>query len=262
MCSARSLGSASNSFSRARSSSACRAAARAREGAGGDLAVHHAAEDLRARADQRAAGAFQIKHERRRVDDPQRPVDVDRIRLALHAKPLGGDELEDIAGLDVLLSLEHRRFELFAREITGEFQRQLLRRVDLPQLAHRGLAEPPHQFINAPAGVFVGDLDIGMPVQIGVGDDLDRLVDVIENDNLGVKPEQQIGQMPVVFGRVGEFFAFVISNRVIPGISHEPAGEIRKLGVVVIAASGDEAFQLMQRVRGSRILWARPRLFR
>ena len=62
-------------------------------------------------------------------------------------------------------------------------------------------------------------------VQIGVGDDFDRLVDVIEDDQLVVEAEEQIGQLPVVRRGAGELLAFVIADRVVAGVADQAAGE-------------------------------------
>ena len=83
----------------------------------GHLAIRHATKDLRARTNQRAGGALQIKHERRRVDDPQRPIDVERIGRAGHPKPLTRNKLKNIARFDVFLALANRRLEVVAGKL-------------------------------------------------------------------------------------------------------------------------------------------------
>src|SRR5437588_773258 len=75
------------------------------------------------------------------------------------AQPLAGDELEDVAGLDVLLPLPDRLLERRLGEVALVLQRQRLPRVDLPELARRRLLQPLHDVVDPPAGVLVGDLD-------------------------------------------------------------------------------------------------------
>src|SRR4051812_38277006 len=86
-----------------------------------DLAVDDATQNLRTGADQRATRALQIEHERRRINNAQGPVDVERVRGARHAQPLARDELEDITGFDVFLAFAHRVFKPFAGEVAGVF---------------------------------------------------------------------------------------------------------------------------------------------
>ena len=67
--------------------------------------------------------------------------------------------------------------------------------------------------------------------QVGIGDHFDRLVDVIEDDQFVVKPEQQVGDVPIIFRRGCELLALVVSDRVVPGVSDQAAGECGKMFV-------------------------------
>jgi hypothetical protein len=51
----------------------------------------------------------------------------------LHAQALAGDELEDVAGLDVLLALADGVLVLVARHVAVERERQRGARVDLAE---------------------------------------------------------------------------------------------------------------------------------
>src|SRR5262245_44534446 len=79
------------------------ARARPRDGPDGDLAVAQAHEDFGARADDREAGEFQEIEKRRRVQTSQRAVERKRRQRKGAAEPLTWDNLESIAGKDVLL---------------------------------------------------------------------------------------------------------------------------------------------------------------
>ena len=113
MCSARSLGSASSSAARARSSaSSLAAAAGAGQRADRHRAVLDADQDLGRAADQAEVAERQVEQERARVDDAQDAVDVERLGRRLDLEPLAGHDLEDVAGLDVLLAVADDRLVL------------------------------------------------------------------------------------------------------------------------------------------------------
>ncbi len=151
--------------------------------------------------------------------------------LRRHAQPLARDELEDVAGLDVFLAFDDRGFERFTREVAFEFQRKRRGRVDLTQLAHRRLLEALDDFVSPPARIAIGRVGVAVVGRdVGIGDDLDRFVDVIENDEFVVEPEQDVRNASIVLWRGRELFAFVIANGVIPGVSDQAAGECGEVG--------------------------------
>jgi hypothetical protein len=82
------------------------------------------------------------------------------------------------------------------------------------------------------------------PLHLGVGDDFDRLVHVVEDDQLAVEAEGEVGQAAVVLGGGGELFAFVVADRVVTRVADEAAGESGEGFVVVVAALGEEALQV------------------
>src|SRR5437588_181534 len=60
---------------------------------------------LRGTADQAEVAVIEVEQEWARVDRPEHPVDVERLRPRLNVDPLAGDHLEDVARLDVLLAM-------------------------------------------------------------------------------------------------------------------------------------------------------------
>src|SRR3954452_10179506 len=62
----------------------------------------------------------------------------------------------------------------------------------------------------------------------GIRHHLDRLVDVIEDDQLAVEAEQELGQLAIIERRLCELFALVIANGVVAGVADQAAGERRQ----------------------------------
>ena len=102
-CSARSFGSASSRAGRARG---LRRASRRAGGAGDrprlDLAAPAAHEHLRRGAEDRRLARLEVEEVRRRVQHPQRAVDVERVHVERRRPALREDDLVDVAGEDRL----------------------------------------------------------------------------------------------------------------------------------------------------------------
>ena len=121
-CSARSLGSASSSVAergrpppRSRRAGGCRRSGASRRGR------PRPARASRATSPTSVTSPVSRKNMNgRRVDRPQAAVDVERVEGHRRREPLGGDELEDVAGVDVLPGALHRRLELLARHVAGD----------------------------------------------------------------------------------------------------------------------------------------------
>ena len=189
------------------------------QGARGDEAIGHPAEDFGAGTDERASGALEIEHERRGIDDAQGAVDIERIGGAGDAHALAGDELKNVAGLDVLLPLANGRLVLLASHAAGERKRQRRARIDFAELAGGWLLEALDQFVDAAAGIAIGGLGIGGGFHIGVGDHFDRFVDMIEDDQLAIEAEENVGELAVIERGMGELVAFVIADEIVPGVT-------------------------------------------
>ena len=113
MCSARSLGSASSSSARARSSAS--SPPRRRVPASGRIVTIPSSTRTRISGELpiRAKSPIgQVEQERAGIDHPQHPVDVERLGRRLDLEPLAGNDLEDVAGLDVFLAVADDRLVL------------------------------------------------------------------------------------------------------------------------------------------------------
>ena len=112
----------------------------------------------------------------------------------------------------------------------------------------RGFAELGDDGVNAGAGVGVGVFDIVR--HGGVRDDLDGFVDVVEDDKLAIESKEQIGQAAII-GRGGaEFFAFVVADHVVAGVTDPAAGEGGEIGVGLVGAGRHEALEIGQGIGG------------
>src|SRR5712692_6448373 len=70
---------------------------------------------FRRAADKREIIAeLEAKHVRRRIDEAQTPVKIERVAAEISFETLREDNLEDVAGADVFLGLLHRALELVA----------------------------------------------------------------------------------------------------------------------------------------------------
>ncbi len=250
MCSARSLGSARSSRSRAASSASV--PPRRRVPASGRLVT--IPSETRQRISglepiRVQAGLFRIEHERGGIDDPQGAVDIQRIDGGDDSKALAGDELEDIAGLDEFFSRPDHLLELIAGAVGGKFQGHGSGGVDLAEAGAGRLMEAGDDFVDPPAGIAIGRLDSG-GADLGVGDDLDGLIDMIEDHDLAVEGEEKIGELSVVEGRGGELFALVIADRVVAGVADEAAGEGGEMLVAEIFFGGEEFLQVGEGIGG------------
>jgi len=138
------------------------------------------------------------------------------------------------------------------------------------------LRQSLHELIDAPASIFVRLFCIEnelrtrfchfgfqidrpplaawpLPPHARVGHNFDRLIHVIENDQLVVESEHQVRQLAIVLRRVRELFGFVISNRVVARIADETAGERRQISVAKILSFRQQMRQIRQRIARSKL---------
>ena len=251
MCSARSFGSASSSASRSLSSIGV--VPRRRVPASGRLVT------VPPSTRQRISGLdpisvqrrrFQEEHERRRIDDPQSAVDVQRIGLAGHAQALARHKLEDVARTDVFLPRADGVFKLASGEVARVCKRQRRGGINFPQPAGRRLPKPRDDVVDTSAGIVIRLLARVLRVDDRIGDDLNCLVDVVEDHQLVIEPEEDVRQMPVVGGRIEEFFALVIPYSVVAGIADKTSSESRQVRVAVVSAPRKQRLQVCQWIGG------------
>ncbi len=62
-------------------------------------------------------GVREVEHERARIHDAERAIDLERRRVDVELEALADHDLEDVAGADVLDALADGVFELFLLEI-------------------------------------------------------------------------------------------------------------------------------------------------
>ena len=60
---------------------------------------------------------------------------------------------------------------------------------------------------------------------MGVGDDEDGFLDVVEDDELVVDAEEEVGEMAIVGWRGGEFFGLEVADGVVGGVTDSAADE-------------------------------------
>ena len=117
--------------------------------ADGDLALVDPHQDLRRRADQVEVVEGQKEEERAGVDHPKGAVDVERRGGGLDLEPLAGDDLEDVAGLDIILAVADDLLELVAAKVRPRLQARRAVGPDVDRRQRRaGLGELGDQIIH------------------------------------------------------------------------------------------------------------------
>ena len=147
-CSARSLGSASNSFSSALSSSGvCPRRLRAGDGPDFDAAVFATHMNFRRRADQRETLQFEQEHVRRRIDRARRAVNIHRRSLHRRGKSLRADHLDDVARRNVFFCARHIFKERLPGHVGGERDFRHVAR-DIDRQMFQGLFEQGEEAVD------------------------------------------------------------------------------------------------------------------
>lgn len=94
-----------------------------------DLAILHLAQSFRARSHQLHVSAIQVKHVRTRVDLPQMPIRVERVKRCWSAQPLRWHGLDDVPLDDVLLELGNESLVSRFADVRDRFVSSLDRRL-------------------------------------------------------------------------------------------------------------------------------------
>ena len=114
----------------------------------------------------------------------------------------------------------------------------------------RTFAQAIDGFFNFVAGLAVRLAWVA--VDVGVGDHLDRLGNMIEQHHRAVQAEREVGYFAIVVGAFAELF--VISHHVVPREANQPARETRQLRQVHLLVRLEHAIQLRQRIVGGDFL--------
>ncbi len=232
---------------------------RACEGAVGDDAVLDAAHDFRAAAHEDAIRARQIKHEGAGVDHAQRAVDIEGSRGGRRLQALRKNHLKNVAGLDVFLCREDGLLVLLFRRIGGERRPHLFGQVHRGHFKRDRLIECGDDAIDAGHRVGINLLvrpPIPRPACVGVGDDEDGFLDVVEDDEVVVDAEEEVGEVAVVARGVGKFFGLEVADGVVCREAHGTAGKAgeRRGGGVALAFDGhEEVFEVFEGVGGGEV---------
>ena len=229
------------------------APAGARDGVRGRAAVADRHQRLGTRPDDRercaTGGVLEVQqvHVRAGVGGPQHPVHVERVGRAVHLEPLRHDDLERLAGPDLLLGdLDGRAVVLLAAPAQ---ERGLGRRVH-PDRRRRRDGQLGGHPVEAGDGVVVGGVDalVGAVPVDRVGDQRDRALVVVDRGQVGGQQHDQLGQGQVVDrGRVVAD-ALHAAHHVVAHVADHPAGQRRQPRQLLAAQLLDDGAQRGQRV--------------
>ena len=192
-CSARSFSSASSSSAIARSSSA--SPPRGRVPAIGRVVARpprDGHERLRRRADDLEVLEVEEVHVRRGVDRAQAAVDRERVDGHLRGPALGGDHLEGVARVDVLDDPRHHRLVGLARHVRLEARLGAGGTVRRRRPRQRA-GEPLAHLVDDAERALVARLH-ALLLHVGVGEDGDRVLEVVEGHERVREHQRQVGQ--------------------------------------------------------------------
>ncbi len=236
------------------------AGAGAGEGAVGDDAVLDAAHDFGAGADEDAVGAGEVEHEGAGIDDAEGAVDVEGSGGGGGLEALGEDDLEDVAGLDVFLSGADGLFILGLGHVGGVGGAEFGGEVDGTEFeGERGLEVVDEGVDAGDGGVIGGAQELrteggGLSGgDVGVGDDEDGFLDVVEDDGFVIEAEEEVGEVAIIGRAGGEFFGFEVADGVVAGVADGAAdegGEGGAGGEFYAVDGGEEGFEVLEGICG------------
>ena len=168
---------------------------------------------------------------RARVEQAQRPVDVERVDLERHVEALREHHLEDVAGHDVLLGHLHGPSVLLGGDRPGG--RRHRRRGEGRGDRHRGDGgeaiggERPKSLGGLSwASVRSASVQSGPIMTLSMSDD--PLAPMVERGDLADDAEGGVGVPKVVGRRVGQVLD--LAHHVVTQVSHHPAVQGRQVG--------------------------------
>ena len=200
-------------------------------GAGDRSRLHAAAGDLHERL-RRGAGDLEVAkveevHVRGGVDGAQTAVDRERLHRRRCAEALRRNDLEGVAGVDVLDDAADVGLELLTRHIGGELR-------DLaPALASRpwdGPAQPLTQARERADRTRVSGVQIGVLVGEGVGHQGELVAHVIEGHQHVAHHQSHVGEADGVGIRLAQ--RLDRADQVVAEDADGPAGERRQVSCV------------------------------
>ena len=180
------------------------AAARARAGdrARRDVAAGDGHERLGRGADDLEVLEVQEVHVRRRVDRAQPAVDRERLDRRRRRPALRGHDLEGVAGVHVLDDPGDHRLERLARHVGLELRLLAGGRADVDPRQRAG--EPLADLADRLDGARVRRVDPAVLLRVGVGEDRDRVAQVVEGEDHVGEHQRHVRQPDHVRVGLGE----------------------------------------------------------
>ena len=152
--------------------------------------------------------------------------------LLVHAQPLARHELEDVAGLDVLLALATTAcLELLAGQVAVERRASSGPRGSIsPSLLVGGCWRRVDDLVDPPARVAVGASSAcprrsSSPRRSALATTLIVLSTWSKMTSSPYRPKSRSGRRRSSFGGGGELLAFVVADRVVARVADQAAGE-------------------------------------
>ena len=181
---------------------------------------------LRRTADQREIPQLEDEHVGRGIDQPQRPIEIDRRAVEIRLETLARHELEDVSRRDELLALADHGFVFRLRRVAAGFGN-----FDLHEAVKRRHMQRPvedfHQRTDPAARRGVGFGRRGELVEKRIRDDLQPAQAVVENEQRVRQHEHRVRDADHVRRRRAER-RLELPHRIVGEVADHPAGELRQ----------------------------------
>ena len=216
-----------------------RRAAACRRSDGGDAPAADGEQRLGARAGDLEVAEVQEVHVGARVDVAQAPVDRERLDRDRRGPALRGHDLEGVAGVDVLDDARDHRLEALARHV-GLEGRGSACSASFPARPRSPRRSAPARRAQARTSAIVRRarcvraLAVGLGLEVGVGEDRDRVLEVVEG-----RPARRSASAPCRAGRArpaGLAERLDGAHEVVAEVADGAAGERRHVAVARIGA--------------------------
>ncbi len=160
---------------------------------GADVAPADGQQRLRARPGHLEVPEVEEVHVRARVDRAQAAVDRERLDRHRGRPALRGHDLEGVTGVDVLDDARHHALELRSGHVRLE-ARHLPRRCSVCSAARDRTGQHAAHLGDRARGRLVRALDVGLGVEIGVCEDRDHVLEMVEHDQRVGQHQRHVGQ--------------------------------------------------------------------